>query len=219
MEVLAPSLSLLEKLQLKDEKNILIQGLPSTVEKQFVKIAFAKNVTPLLKARKIDFALVFAISHKQLKDILTDVVPALHDDAKLWVAYPKAASKIVSDLTRECNWACIAHFGYEEVRLITLDSIWTAMRFKKSNPSIRPSVVVEKKVKESEKKTITTPVALELLFSKNQAAKSFYETLSFSNKNEYITWIAGAKKETTKLARLEATINKLNFLKRNPSEK
>lgn len=219
MEVLAPSLSLLEKLQLKDEKNILIQGLPSTVEKQFVKIAFAKNVTPLLKARKIDFALVFAISHKQLKDILTDVVPALHDDAKLWVAYPKAASKIVSDLTRECNWACIAHFGYEEVRLITLDSIWTAMRFKKSNPAMRPSVVVEKKVKESEKKTITTPVALELLFSKNQAAKSFYETLSFSNKNEYITWIAGAKKETTKLARLEATISKLNFLKRNPSEK
>ena len=219
MEVLAPSLSLLEKLQLKDEKNILIQGLPSTVEKQFVKIAFAKNVTPLLKARKIDFALVFAISHKQLKDILTDVVPALHDDAKLWVAYPKAASKIVSDLTRECNWACIAHFGYEEVRLITLDSIWTAMRFKKSNPAIRASVVVEKKVKETEKKTITTPVALELLFLKNQAAKSFYETLSFSNKNEYITWIAGAKKETTKLARLEATINKLNFLKRNPSEK
>ena len=131
MEVLVPSLSLLEKLQLKDEKNILIQGLPSTVEKQFVKITFAKNVTPLLKARKIDFALVFAISHKQLKDILTDLVPALHDEAKLWVAYPKAASKIVSDLTRECNWACIAHFGYEEVRLITLDSIWTAMRFKK----------------------------------------------------------------------------------------
>ena len=219
MEVLAPSLSLLEKLQLKDEKNILIQGLPSTVEKQFVKIAFAKNVTPLLKARKIDFALVFAISHKQLKDILTDVVPALHDEAKLWVAYPKAASKIVSDLTRDSNWDCIAHFGYEEVRLITLDSIWTAMRFKKSNPAIRASVVVEKKVKETEKKTITTPVALELLFLKNQAAKSFYETLSFSNKNEYITWIAGAKKETTKLARLEATINKLNFLKRNPSEK
>jgi hypothetical protein len=219
MEVLAPSLSLLEKLQLKDEKNLLIQGLPSTVEKQFVKIAFAKNVTPLLKARKIDFALVFAISQKQLKDILTDVVPALHDEAKLWVAYPKAASKIVSDLTRDSNWDCIAHFGYEEVRLITLDSIWTAMRFKKSNPAIRASVVVEKKVKETEKKTITTPVALELLFLKNQAAKSFYETLSFSNKNEYITWIAGAKKETTKLARLEATITKLNYLKRNPSEK
>ena len=118
MEVLAPSQTILEKLQLKDEKNLLIQGLPSTVEKQFVKISFAKNVTPLLKARKIEFALVFAISQKQLKDILIDVVPALHDEAKLWVAFPKAASKIVSDLTRECNWECISHFGYEEVNLI-----------------------------------------------------------------------------------------------------
>jgi hypothetical protein len=219
MEVLAPSQTILEKLQLKDEKNLLIQGLPSTVEKQFVKISFAKNVTPLLKARKIEFALVFAISQKQLKDILIDVVPALHDEAKLWVAFPKAASKIVSDLTRECNWECIAHFGYEEVNLITIDSIWTAMRFKKSNTGVSKSVLIEKKVKEVKDRTITTPPALELLFTKNKAAKTFYETLSFSDKNEYITWIAGAKKETTKIARLEATISKLNYLKRSPSEK
>ena len=219
MEVLAPSQTILEKLQLKDEKNLLIQGLPSTVEKQFVKISFAKNVTPLLKARKIEFALVFAISQKQLKDILIDVVPALHDEAKLWVAFPKAASKIVSDLTRECNWECIAHFGYEEVNLITIDSIWTAMRFKKSNTGVSKSVLIEKKVKEVKDRTITTPPALELLFTKNKAAKTFYETLSFSDKNEYITWIAGAKKETTKIARLESTISKLNYLKRSPSEK
>ena len=219
MEVLAPSQTILEKLQLKDEKNLLIQGLPSTVEKQFVKISFAKNVTPLLKARKIEFALVFAISQKQLKDILIDVVPALHDEAKLWVAFPKAASKIVSDLTRECNWECIAHFGYEEVNLITIDSIWTAMRFKKSNTGVSKSVLIEKKVKEVKDRTITTPPALELLFTKNKAAKTFYETLSFSDKNEYITWIAGAKKETSKIARLEATISKLNYLKRSPSEK
>ena len=219
MEVLAPSQTILEKLQLKDEKNLLIQGLPSTVEKQFVKISFAKNVTPLLKARKIEFALVFAISQKQLKDILIDVVPALHDEAKLWVAFPKAASKIVSDLTRECNWECIAQFGYEEVNLITIDSIWTAMRFKKSNTGVSKSVLIEKKVKEVKDRTITTPPALELLFTKNKAAKTFYETLSFSDKNEYITWIAGAKKETTKIARLEATISKLNYLKRSPSEK
>ena len=219
MEVLAPSQTILEKLQLKDEKNLLIQGLPSTVEKQFVKISFAKNVTPLLKARKIEFALVFAISQKQLKDILIDVVPALHDEAKLWVAFPKAASKIVSDLTRECNWECIAHFGYEEVNLITIDSIWTAMRFKKSNSGVSKSVLIEKKVKEVKDRTITTPPALELLFTKNKAAKTFYETLSFSDKSEYITWIAGAKKETTKIARLEATISKLNYLKRSPSEK
>jgi uncharacterized protein YdeI (YjbR/CyaY-like superfamily) len=60
---------------------------------------------------------------------------------------------------------------------------------------------------------------LEHLFTKNESAKAFFETLSFTNKKEYITWITGAKKEETKLARLEATIDKLTYLKRNPSEK
>jgi len=219
MEVLAPSQSILEKFQLKDEKNVLIQGLPSTIEKQFVKIAFAKNITPLLKIRKIDFALVFAISHKQLKDILTEVVPALHEDAKLWVAYPKAASKIVSDLTRDCNWECIADFGYEAVKVITLDSIWSAVRFKKSCLENFALASAEIKVSDIKNKAITTPRELEVLFTDNKPAKSFFDTLSFNNKKEYITWITGAKKEETKLARLQATIDKLTYLKSNPSEK
>jgi Bacteriocin-protection, YdeI or OmpD-Associated len=219
MEILVPSQSLLEKLQLKDEKNLLIQGLPSTVEKQFVKISFAKNVTPLLKARKIDFALVFAISHKQLKDILRDVVPALHEDAKLWVAYPKVSSKIVSDLSRDCNWECISQFGFEGIRLINLDNIWSAMRFKKADQVRIPAISNEIPGVKIENRTITTPAELEVLFTKNEPAKAFFETLSFTNKKEYITWITGAKREETKLARLEATIDKLTYLKKNPSEK
>jgi hypothetical protein len=131
MEVLAPSLSVFEKLQLKDEKNLLVQGLPSTIEKQFAKVSFSKNVTPLLKIKKIDFALVFAISHNQLKDILRDVIPALAPDAKLWIAHPKVSSKIVSDLARDCKWDCIEQFGIETVRSIALDNVWCANLFKK----------------------------------------------------------------------------------------
>ena len=96
--------TLLEKLQLQDEKNLLIQGLPSSIEKQFIKLTFSKNVTPLLKARKIDFALVFAVSQRQLADILKDVIPTLQEDAKFWIAYPKLTSKIASDLSRDKNW-------------------------------------------------------------------------------------------------------------------
>src|SRR5205814_7176233 len=96
--------SLFEKLQLKDEKNLLIQGLPSSIEKQFAKLSYAKNVTPLLKSRKIDFALIFAVNRQQLCNILNDVFPALHNESKLWIAYPKLTSKIASDLNRDCSW-------------------------------------------------------------------------------------------------------------------
>jgi hypothetical protein len=125
------SQTLLEKLQLEDEKNLLIQGLPSSIEKQFIKLSFSKNLTPLLKSRKIDFALVFAVSHRQLHDILIEVIPSLRPNAKLWVAYPKLTSKIASDLSREASWACIDQFGFEGGRAIALDNVWSATRFKK----------------------------------------------------------------------------------------
>jgi hypothetical protein len=130
------SQTLLEKLQLNDERNLLIQGLPSSIEKQFVKLAFAKNLTPLLKSRKVDFALVFAINEHQLGAIVREVLPFLQPDCKFWVAYPKPGSKIATTLNRECSWVCITGMGYEVVRDVALDHVWTAVRFKKSSPAI-----------------------------------------------------------------------------------
>lgn len=220
MEVLAPSQSVLEKLQIKDEKNVLIQGLPSTIEKQFAKLTFAKNITPLLRSRQIDFALVFAVNKKQLDEILKEVLPALAPEAKLWVAYPKVASKIVSDITRDCNWECLAEKGFESVRLISVDNVWSAMRFKKAD-QIKESLIASINIDEInlETRVITAPADLQKLFNQNKEAQSFFDSLSFSNKKEYVVWITSAKKEETKQARLQATINKLNDRKKNPSDK
>lgn len=123
--------TMFEKLQLTNEKHLLIQGLPSTIEKQFAKVNFCKSVTPLLRTRRIDFALVFAVSRKQLTDIVDDVAPALQDQGKFWVAYPKLSAKIASDLCRDVNWDMITHHGYEPECCVVLDNVWHAMKFKK----------------------------------------------------------------------------------------
>src|SRR5258705_2139194 len=127
------SQTLFEKLQLADEKNLLIQGLPSSIEKQFCKLSFAKNMTPLLKSRKIDFALVFAVNVSQLNGILKDVMPALKENSKFWVAYPKITSKIVTDLNRDCSWNRLTCEGYESIERVELDHVWSAMRFVKGD--------------------------------------------------------------------------------------
>lgn len=134
-----------EKLQLGEEKNLLIQGLPSSVEKQFAKVSFSKSVTPLLKSRRIDFALVFAVNQNQLGSIMQDVLPAMHEEGKLWIAYPKATSKIVSDLNRQCTWACLKSKGFESVHETQLDHVWTAVRFAKAGIKIpvREELVLE----------------------------------------------------------------------------
>ena len=127
------SQTLFEKLEFADEKNLLIQGLPSSIEKQFCKLSFAKNMTPLLKSRKIDFALVFAVNENQLNGILRDVMPALKEDSKFWVAYPKTTSKIVTDLNRDSSWQQLTSAGYETVNEVALDHVWSAARFERQN--------------------------------------------------------------------------------------
>ena len=139
------SQTILEKLQLINEKNILIQGLPSSIEKQFSKLSFAKNMTPLLKTRKIDFALVFAVNENQLNGILKDVMPSLKGESKFWVAYPKSTSKIVTDLNRESSWNRLTCEGYESIERVELDHVWSAMRFTKEENMRGEEITVSRK--------------------------------------------------------------------------
>jgi len=217
------SQSLLEKLQLNGEKNLLLQGLPLSIEKQFLKFAFSKNVTPLLKSKKNDFALIFAFSQKQLREILQEVIPALHADAKFWIAYPKVSSKIASDLCRDASWDFIAEHGFETVRMIAVDNLWSAARFKK------PDVNTAKKAAFSSEnpapgvdynnRTIEIPKELQKLLDKNKPAAVFFDSLAFTHKREYVEWIVSAKKEETKAKRLETTLEKLIAQKKNFSAK
>lgn len=217
--------NILEKLQLKEEKNILIQGLPSSVEKQFAKLSYNKNLTPLLKTRKIDFALIFAINQLQLNNILKEVFSALHTESKLWIAYPKTTSKIVSDLNRDASWEILSKNDYEAVRQVTLDHVWIAMRFKKLDqiPNRNRTFVEFKaaniKIDDFEKRLIALPIELDKLFAAHEEAREFFTSLSILHQKEYLSWIQGAKKEETKQKRLEATLEKLLAGKNRPSEK
>ena len=217
--------NILEKLQLKEEKNLLIQGLPSSVEKQFAKLSYNKNLTPSLKTRKIDFALIFAINQLQLNNILKEVFSALHPESKLWIAYPKTTSKIVSDLNRDASWEILSKNDYEAVRQVTLDHVWTAMRFKKLDqiPNRNRTFVEFKsaniKVDDFEKRLIALPIELDKLFGAHEEAREFFISLSILNQKEYLSWIQGAKKEETKQKRLESTLEKLLAGKNSPSEK
>jgi hypothetical protein len=70
-----------------------------------------------------------------------------------------------------------------------------------------------------EERVVEMPEELTKLLSKNKGAKTFYDSLSFTNRKEYAVWISSAKKEETKEKRLKDTLTKLLAAKKNPSEK
>jgi hypothetical protein len=216
--------SILEKLQFKDEKNLLIQGLPSSIEKQFAKLSYSKNVTPLLKSRKVDFALLFAVNVNQMCNILRDVFPALHKESKLWIAYPKTTSKIVSDLNRDCSWDVLSDNGYEGIRQVPLDHVWMAMRFEKTEQLPNKSRAftekpVEMRGEEFEKTLLTLPAELEHFFLKHSSAKEFFTSLSERHQEEYVSFIKDAKRAETRKRRAATAMEKLLAGKKAPTDK
>jgi hypothetical protein len=77
-------------------------------------------------------------------------------------------------------------------------------------------VVLERDLEE---RTLDIPEDLEKALKKHKAEKLFFDKLSYTNRKEYVIWITSAKKDETRLKRLEETIHKLGAGKKNPSEK
>jgi hypothetical protein len=119
-----------------------------------IKLSFAKNLTPLLKSRKLDFALIFAVSENQLNSILSDIMGAMKEETRLWVAHPKLTSKISTDLNRDSSWNKLNDIGYEAVETVSLDHVWQAISFVKAELE-----VVEEEVKIVAKKSKKAVVA------------------------------------------------------------
>ena len=69
----------------------------------------------------------------------------------------------------------------------------------------------------------TTPRKIELpnevksLLNKNKTQKDFFNSLSFTNQKEYVKWITDAKREETRLARLQSMLDKLKTKMKNPT--
>jgi hypothetical protein len=72
---------------------------------------------------------------------------------------------------------------------------------------------------DTEERVVEIPDDLKKVLAKNQKAKGFFDTLSFTNRKEYAVWISSAKKEETRQKRLHDIIQKLNAGKKNPSAK
>ncbi len=63
--------------------------------------------------------------------------------------------------------------------------------------------------KDEEERIIEVPSEFQGMLNENSCAKEFYESLSFSNKRKYIQWITSAKKEETRVKRMNEAIVKL----------
>ena len=59
-----------------------------------------------------------------------DLVPAYPRGGHLWLAYPKRASGMVTDLTRDRGWAPVLALDLLPVTQVAVDDTWSALRWR-----------------------------------------------------------------------------------------
>ena len=198
---------------MKPTQRIAIINPPTGYVKQLGTIG--KNVGRNEESKSsFDFIHIFTGSANELEEQIHKAQRIIHPDSILWISYPKLSSDQPSDLNREKCWKIMQKFGYRAVSQISIDDIWSALRFKPQ------SNVVSKKVETSSvdmlKRIVKIPKDLKVKFQKNKKAEDFFKTLSFTHRNEYVVWIETAKKEETRAARTAKTITMLLKGIKNP---
>jgi hypothetical protein len=87
---------------------------------------------------KFDWIQIFAKNKKELDALVPKAATALKPDSILWLSFPKGASKIQTDLTRDKGWEILQEMDLKWVTLISVNENWSAF-------ALRPYKVGEKK--------------------------------------------------------------------------
>ena len=124
---------LFKKLNLKDQKEIVILSSPKSFNSEINNISEFTKVRKTIKGiTGIEFILVFVTKKNEISKILANTNKLFTDDVVLWFAYPKGSSKNYKcDFNRDNGWDALGELNFEGVRIVSVDEDWSALRFRK----------------------------------------------------------------------------------------
>ena len=82
----------------------------------------------------LDWVQVFVLTQAELEAVLPRVLPVLKPVSLLWISFPKGASRLQSDLTRDKGWDSIQGTHLKWVTLISVNETWSAFCFRPLRP-------------------------------------------------------------------------------------
>ncbi len=120
--------SLAQKLQIKSGKLIVINAPKGYAEQ--LKQELGDLTVSTRAASQAEAVLLFVNSLAEIEDLVPKAGKLVKPEGMLWIAYAKGTSKVKTDVNRDKLWAAVQPMGWQPVRMIALDEVWSAMRFK-----------------------------------------------------------------------------------------
>ena len=166
----------------------------------------------------------FVLNRAQMENQMSKVMKLVKPGVTVWVYYPKGTSNLQTDLNRDKGWDCLLAESDKLtwINLISFDDTWSVFGFRGKTEADRKKEAKPKPEREIFKwvdpqtKEVKLPDDLAVAIKKNKKAGGFFNTLSFTNKKEFIEWIVTAKREETRKERVDGTIERLLKSWKNP---
>ena len=211
-----------KKLRIKDGFSLFTINAPENFKKE-LDDATVKFTSSSGNFNQIHW---FVQTKSQMEKELKNVLPLLKEDILCWIYYPKGSSKMQTGLTRDKGWdLLLSNKDLLWISLISFNDTWSAFAIRRLINSGKKKEAAPKEKRaifdyiDSGTKTIRLPEDFEKELKKKKLQSSFFESLSFSNKKEYVEWIVSAKKDETRTARIKESIERLAKEWKNPSNR
>jgi hypothetical protein len=117
---MANASDLAKKLNLKDGMRALVLGKPDDVDLEDIETT--DDPAP-------EAVIAFARDLGNVDSTCGPVIEAAKHDRIAWIAYPKAG-QLGTDLNRDVLWKHLQEKGVQAVRQVSLNGVWSAMRFR-----------------------------------------------------------------------------------------
>ena len=212
-----------QKLRIKEGYSLLTINAPSNFKKDIEGLP--ADVTISDKAKSYNQIHWFVKDKAQMEKEIDKTLKLLKDDVVCWIYYPKGTSRIQTDLTRDKGWdTLLKHNHLQWISLISFNDTWSSfgMRLKTEADKKKETKPKERPIFDyidAAKKTIILPDDFLVQLEKSKKEKEFFNTLSFTNKKEYVEWIVNAKREETRTTRVKESIERLGKGWKNPANR
>jgi len=125
--------SVFEKLNYKDQPDILVVNAPSSFEAELSKLKGVAIHRDPKDTTQVPFSLSFVTKQQEVDALTRAIASKAKGDAIVWFAYPKGTSKKYKcDFNRDTGWAALGKAGFEPVRMVAIDEDWSALRFRRA---------------------------------------------------------------------------------------
>lgn len=123
---------LAKKMYLKPGHRVLVKNAPDGyIDDLLSPVPEGAEITTSARGR-FDAAQFFVKSQAAFRRLVPQLEKLVKDDRLIWVAYPKQTSRVKTDLNRDRMMENCAGFGIRCVAIISIDEIWSSVRFRAS---------------------------------------------------------------------------------------